>query len=639
MASVLAAKYAEERTKRLRPDGIHQYTTVRSSSTLQDLGFDPWIDYEALAAEEPCLKDGDQIKFLIIGAGHSGLLYAHRLIEAGFQSTDIRIVDTAGGFGGTWYWNRYPGLMCDVESYCYMPLLEETGYMPSHKYSPGLEIREHAERIAGQNQLQALFSTKVDSQTWDEDRLDWVVNMTRNLGLKRESHGLKVRAQFVLAAGGIFPDPKVPNLLGLDQIRKNTHVFHTSRWDYDYTGGSQEDPALVNLKDKVVGIIGTGATAIQIIPAVAKWAKHLYVFQRTPSYCGARLQKKTDLETWSKVAHGKGWQLERQQNLNSFLTNDPSPVDLVNDGWTEQRSLAGLTGNPKLVTPDNVEDHLASLFELDVARAEKVRARVDGVVKDAATAESLKAWYPGWCKRPTFHDDYLEAFNQPNVTLVDTNGKGVDKYTGRGLTANGVEYNLDTLILATGFEVKLSALSPAGRMHTKTVGRGGRDLQEKWSGEDYGSIFGVATNQFPNLFFNAFSGSASSLNLTSVFDLSAKLTAYIISEAARKAQGSEKLIVEASKDGEDKYTAEVKKRALWFSVLSTCTPGYFTEEGAASNIKPEELDRVAKYSNWGGGPLDFEQLVEDFKDKVPWKDLIFNSRLEGGIKSLYLGFR
>ncbi|KAK7430491.1 hypothetical protein QQZ08_003010 [Neonectria magnoliae] len=615
MASVLALRYAEERNKRLRAEGALQYTSLRSSADLKDLGIDPWIDYESLIAETPSLKDGDRIKFLVIGGGHSGLLYSHRLIEAGFASTDIRIVDTAGGYGGTWYWNRYPGLMCDVESYCYLPLLEETGYMPSHKYCPGREIRQHAERIAAFNNLQALFSTKVVSQAWDEDKAEWVVKMTRNLGPKGGTHNLEVRAQFVLPAGGVFPDPKVPNLQGFDELRKNRHVFHTARWDYDYTGGSQEDPSLVNLKDKVVGIIGTGATAIQVVPIVAKWAKHLYVFQRTPSYCGARMQKETDLETWSKVAHGKGWQLERQRNFNSFLSNSPAAVDLVSDGWTEQRALAGLTGHPKLITPDKIEDHLASLFELDVPRAEKVRARVDEVVRDATTAEKLKAWYSGWCKRPTFHDDYLEAFNQPNVTLVDTDGKGIDRYTPNGLEANGVQYDLDALILATGFESQMRGLSPTGRMQIKTAGRGAVELQEKWVGEDYGSIFGAATNQFPNLFFNGYSGAGTSLNLTSVFDINAKLVAHIIAVASRRAQDSGKLVVEASKDGEEKYTAEVKKRALWFAGLSTCTPGYFSEEGAIAAKKPEELDQVARYTPWGGGPLEFEDVVDSFKAK------------------------
>ncbi|KAI1084831.1 putative monooxygenase [Whalleya microplaca] len=613
MTANLALKYAEERNKRLRPDTVHQYSSVRSAE-IADLGHDPWIDYQALANEKPFINDGDRIKFLIIGGGHSGLLYAHRLIEAGFQSSDICIVDTAGGYGGTWYWNRYPGLMCDVESYCYLPLLEETGHIPSYKYSPGFEIRQHSERIAKKNDLHALFGTKVDSQKWDEEKGEWTVKMTRNFEPVREAFSITVQAQFVLGAGGIFPSPKIPNLPGFDELRSHKHVFHTSRWDYEYTGGSQEDPALVNLKDKVVGIIGTGATAVQVVPAVAKWAKHLYVFQRTPSYCGARMQRKTDPETWKKVAYKEGWQLERRQNFNSFVSNDPAPVDLVNDGWTEQRALAGAIGNPKLITPDKVEEHLSDLFKLDVPRAEKVRARVDEVVKDVATAEKLKPWYHGWCKRPTFHDDYLEAFNLPNVTLVDTDGKGIDRYTKHGIVANGVEYVLDTLILGTGYTSNLATTSPTERMDTKTVGRDERELQAKWiNSDDFGTLLGVATNQFPNLFFNAFSGAATSLNLTSVLDINAKLVANIISEASRKAQNPEKLIIEVSKDAEDKYTAEVKRRSLWFSVMAACTPGYFSEEGAAATKTPEELERIAKYSTWGGGPLDYETMVDAYK--------------------------
>ncbi|KAF4632913.1 hypothetical protein G7Y89_g5204 [Cudoniella acicularis] len=619
MASTLATKYAEERSKRLRSDASDQYADVRSAE-FSDLGLDPWIDYEALANEEPALKNGDRVKFLITGAGHSGLLYAHRLIEAGFKSDDICLIDNAGGYGGTWYWNRYPGLQCDVESYVYLPLLEETGYMPKHKYSRGKEIREHAERIAAHNKLRALFGTKVDVQEWDEANGEWVVKMTRDLGPKRGTANITARAQFVLVAGGVFPTPKVPILPGFAEFRSRKQVFHTSRWDYKITGGTQDDPALVNLKDKVVGIIGTGATAIQVVPILAKYAKHLYVFQRTPSYCGPRGQKVTDPETWSQVANKKGWQYARQRNFNSFLTNDPELVNLVNDGWTEQRALSGITGNPKFVSPDKIEEHLSAMFELDVPRAEKVRRRVDEVVKDPAVAEKLKAWYPGWCKRPTFHDGYLESFNQPNVTLVDTNGKGVERYTKDGIMANGVEYALDLLVLSTGFTVKLIATAPSARASMKVIGRDGRELQDKWSSNDYATLFGVATNQFPNLFLNGFSGGATSLNLTSVFDVNAKLAAYMIAEATRKAQGSDKVIVEVTKEEEDKFTAEVKNKSAWFSVLPTCTPGYFTEEGAVTKLKSlEEQERVGKFTTWGGGPIDFAQIIEGYKSKGDMK--------------------
>lgn len=618
MAAAVIAKYAEERDKRLnlRPDGLKQYTNVHLSEKYSDLGKDPWIDYDALAQEEPSLKDGDRIKFLITGGGHSGLLYAHRLIEAGFKSDDIRIIDTAGGFGGTWYWNRYPGLMCDVESYIYLPLLEETGFVPSYKYSPGYEIRKNAEKIAEIDNLKALFSTKVDSLEWDEEKGEWIVKMTRNFGPRHGSHGLTVRAQFVLTAGGIFPDPKVPNVPGYDLLRSQKHIFHTSRWDWDYTGGSERNPAMENLKDKVVAIIGTGATAVQAVPAVAKWAKRLYVFQRTPSHCGARRQRETDPKTWSEVAYKKGWQVERQDNFNSFLTNDPEPINLVNDGWTDTPGSSGTLGNPRLVTASELDEHFNRMIKLDLPQAEKVRARVDEVVKDPATAEKLKAWYPNWCKRPTFHDDYLEAFNKPNVVLVDTDGKGVERYTKDGLTANGTDYEIDVLILGTGFQAQMSALAPTSRMHAKTIGRDGRELQEKWASANYGTLIGVATNQFPNLFFNAISGFGVSFNLTSTNDVNARLVANIISQASRRARDPNKLIIEATKVGEDEYIEEVKKRALALSVMATCTPGYFSDEGSASRSHSTEgSSDSAKYAPWGGGARDFSRMVEAYKAK------------------------
>ncbi|KAF7556601.1 hypothetical protein G7Z17_g1341 [Cylindrodendrum hubeiense] len=612
MTSALALKYADERSKRLRPQGHEQYTNVRADG-FEDLGKDPWLDYDALNNQEAAIKDGDRIKFLIVGAGHSGLLFAHRLIQAGFNSDEIRLVDVAGGFGGTWYWNRYPGLMCDVESYVYLPLLEETGYVPTQKYVRGLEIRNHAERIAALDQVRGLFSTKVDSQEWDEHNNEWVVNMTQNRGPDLEDHAIGVRAQFVLNAAGIFPTPKIPIIPGFSQFRSQKRVFHTSRWDYNYTGGTEADPALVNLKDKVVGIIGTGATAIQVVPIVAKWAKHLYVFQRTPSYCGPRMNRATDQKTWPDISHGKNWQLERMRNFNSFISNDPAPVDLVNDGWTDHRAFAGVVGNPKRITPDNLDSHLSDMFKLDVARSNRVRARVDDEVNDPATAEKLKPWYQGWCKRPTFHDDYYQAFNQPNVTLVDTEGKGVEECTQSGIIANGVEYNLDTLILATGFTVNALPTAPSVRMDALVIGRHKTELQEKWVSKEYGSLFGIATNQFPNHFFYGHSGTVTSANLTSIFDMTAKLTAYIISEASRRATNPEKLVVEVTKEAEEGYTAKVKERALWYSGLQACTPGYFNGEGIAVTSKVD-LARMAMYSPWGGGILDYERMTEEYKD-------------------------
>ena len=206
----------------------------------------------------------------IIGGGFGGLLMGGRLREAGFD--DIRVIEKAGDFGGTWYWNRYPGAMCDVESYCYLPLLEELNYIPKHKYSYAPEIFEHSKAIARHYDLykNACLQTGVSALRWDDTSGRWIIHTDR---------GDAIRAQFVAMANGPLNRPKLPGIPGITSF--TGHTFHTSRWDYDYTGGDS-DGNLTGLRDKRVAIIGTGATAVQCIPHLGEWAKHLYVFQRTP---------------------------------------------------------------------------------------------------------------------------------------------------------------------------------------------------------------------------------------------------------------------------------------------------------------------------------------------------------------------
>ncbi|KAH7350657.1 hypothetical protein BKA65DRAFT_582608 [Rhexocercosporidium sp. MPI-PUGE-AT-0058] len=610
----LLDKYASERSKRLRADGTAQYTTV---------------DHSAIAAQDPPLKDGGHIKFLIVGAGHNGILFAARLIEAGFNTKDIVLVDVAGGYGGTWYWNRYPGLMCDVEGYCYLPLLEETGYMPKHKYSFGEEIRGQSERIAKQFGLTGMFCTKVEKQVWDEERGKWRVDLTQSLGSVREPTSITVDAQFVFLAGGVLAVPKVSNAPGFSEFRAaagdggKKDVFHTSRWDYSVTGGSQEVPDLVNLRNKRVAIIGTGATAVQAVPHLAKWAKHLYVIQRTPSYCGERGQKDTIPVDWAKIADGPGWQRRRAKNLNSYLVADPEPVDLVNDGWSQNQARAGLIGGGSWVvdgTASSVEEHLRKLLEIDSPIAERLRARIDRVVREPKTAEKLKPWYPGWCKRPTFNDDYLEAFNCSNVTLVDTDGQGIEKYTSTGLVVAGEELEIDVLVLATGF-ASLTQFTPAGRQNAPIIGRGGRDMDEKWACADFGTLFGVATNGYPNFFSCHTLGMGLSYNMTSSFDAAARLVAYVVATASEQSTDPEKLVIGVSKEGEERWTDEVAKRAGWYSSLATCTPSYFNNEGEGSGkqLSPEEAKLAARKVGWGAGINDYQRLLDEYVQRIDGK--------------------
>ncbi|KAM0806665.1 hypothetical protein AB5N19_07002 [Seiridium cardinale] len=611
----LVEKYALERNKRIRPDGLKQYMDTRTPG-VQDLAKDPWVDYDALAKQPVPLRDGSHIRFVIIGAGHNGLLFAARLIEAGFKTEEIVIVDTAGGFGGTWYWNRYPGLMCDVEGYVYLPLLEETGYMPKHKYSYGAEIRGQSERIAAKWKIQAMFCTKVEEQKWDDDKRQWTLKIIRNLGPSREPENMTVTSQFILSAGGVLSIPKVPKAPGFQEFRRSHHVFHTSRWDYNYTGGSQQDPSMVNLQNKRVAIIGTGATAVQAVPELAKWAKHLYVIQRTPSYCGERNQRETDPHAWAQIAGQPGWQRERQINFNHFVTNDPVDVDLVNDGWTATLGAAGLIGSPRRVTPETVDQFIDELVQVDTPQANKVRDRIGREIRDPLTAEKLKPWYPGWCKRPTFNDDYLQSFNRPNVTLVDTDGKGIESFTELGLKAGGQELEIDVLILATGF-ISGGTQTPSQRLDAPIIGRNGRSIDDKWTSADFGTLFGITLHQFPNYFASFFPGGTASYNLTSGYDIGAKLIAYVIAEACRTAEDPGRLVIEASKASEDLYSREVSSRALGSAALRICTPTYFTGEGTLTQrpATAEEAQLKAKKANWGTGINEFRKMVESYMSR------------------------
>jgi len=637
MASNLAEKYAQERLKRLRSDGNGQYVNTRSTE-INDLSADPWADYEALAAQPQPLKDGGSVRFLIVGGGHQGICYAARLVEAGFDPSEVVVTDVAGGVGGTWYWNRYPGLMCDVEGYCYLPFLEETDYAPKHKYSFGAEIRGQSERVVAKYKFGTMLCTQINRQVWREDRGRWEVTMTQSLGHVRKPTQLTVDVQFLIVTGGVLSLQKVPRAPGFPEFRARHDIFHTARWNYAITGGSQEAPDMEKLRDKRVAIIGTGATGVQAIPHLAKWAKHLYVIQRTPSYCGPRGQKETTPEDWAKITEsGKGWQERRRMNLDSHLTGNPEPVDLVDDGWSHNGGRAGLIGGSGWkVTPETVPQHVEKLLSIDTPHAEKLRARIDEIVKDPKVAEKLKPWYPGWCKRPTFNDDYLPTFNRDNVTLVDTDGQGIKEYTERGIVVAGgdhagVELDIDVLVLATGFTVG-GTLSPEERVEAPIIGTGGKSLGKVWDapdskepeGERFSTLFGLARPGFPNLFFSHSVGSTASYNLTSPYDQSAKILARVMRTAIDQAgeQAAQKLVIEANRAAADKWTDLIAGTTAWYAALLTCTPSYFNDEGAAAiapTPSPEEQAAKARRGAHGEGVNEFKRITNEYMDKLPQK--------------------
>ncbi|MBT5865958.1 MAG: NAD(P)/FAD-dependent oxidoreductase, partial [Ilumatobacter sp.] len=487
----LKRKYLAERDKRLRTDGNEQYIEV--TGDFSDFVDDP---YERAADRGPVF---DHVDVVVVGGGFGGLLMGGRLREAGFN--DIRLIEKGGDFGGTWYWNRYPGAMCDVESYCYLPMLEELDYLPKHKYSFAPEIMEHSKNIARHYRLydNALLSTAVTHVEWDDDAGHWVIDT---------DWGDKMTARVIAMANGPLNRPKLPGIDGINDYQG--HTFHTSRWDYDYTGGTNEG-GLDGLADKRVGIIGTGATAVQCVPHLGASAKELYVFQRTPSSVDVRNNRETPDDFLA--GQESGWQYRRMENFNKLVTGADQDEDLVNDGWTDiMRNLTGIaakTASKKLgrrLTPAE----RGELMEMaDYRKMETVRRRAQEIVDDPNVAESLKPYYRQFCKRPCFHDEYLPTFNRPNVHLVDTEGKGVDRFTETGLVANGEHYELDCIIFATGFEVGTTYTRRSGY---DIVGRGGQVLSDKWA-DGLRTLHGLQTEGFPNAFFLGFTQGAVTVNV------------------------------------------------------------------------------------------------------------------------------
>ena len=548
----LRAKYQTERDKRIRPEGNAQYVEVNGE--FAHFVDDPYV--EPGFTREPLT---DEVEIVIIGGGFGGLMAGARFREAGMK--DIRIIEAGGDFGGTWYWNRYPGAQCDVESYCYLPLLEELGYMPKEKYSYAPEIYEHSQRIANAYDLYdgACFQTKVTDLRWDEKSARWIVSTDRDDAMQ---------ARFVVMATGPLNRPKLPSIPGLEDF--DGHTFHTSRWDYDYTGGDHNGN-LHKLTDKRVAVIGTGATTIQSVPYVGEYAQQLYLFQRTPSSVDNRGNAPTDLK-WAETLE-PGWQRERRQNFNDMVIGRPVEKDLVNDGWTEIfRNLASMM--PRRGEAGVSLEEAAALAELaDFRKMNGIRARVDANVHDHDTAATLKPWYRQFCKRPTFNDEYLPTFNRPNVTLVDTSdSQGVERITSKGVVANGVEYEVDCIIYATGFEVGTAYTRRAGyEIH----GQDGKKLSDYWA-DGMKTLHGFSAHGFPNCFQLGLGQNGLSVNLTAVLDDQARHVAYIINEV--KTRGAR--YSQPTAEAEAEWVATIRSLAyLNTEFFEACTPGYYNNEG------------------------------------------------------------
>ena len=562
----LREKYAAERAKRLRPDGGDQYLELEGEYA-EFYEVDP---YTPRTERDPVVEDADVV---ILGGGFAGLLAGAYLKKAGV--TGIRVIEMAGDFGGVWYWNRFPGIQCDNDAYCYIPLLEELGFMPSKKFADGAEIFGHCRNIGKHFGLYdgALFSTQVRELWWEDGTQRWRISTAR---------GDDIRARFVVMAQGSYNRPKLPGIPGIKEYRNaGGHVFHSARWDYDYTGGDA-DGGLQKLADKRVALVGTGATGIQLVPHLGRDAQQLYVFQRTPSSVDARTNPPTDPQ-WAASLQ-PGWQEERKRNFHNwspFVGVVFGEPDLVCDFWTELgRNLTARIAalpDPAAVT---VEQIMELREEEDYKIMERLRRRVAEIVEDPETAEALMPYYRFMCKRPTSSEHYLATFNRPNVTLIDVSeSKGVERLTDKGIVANGVEFEVDCVIFASGFEISTEIRR---RFAIESItGRGGLSLFDHWR-DDYKTLHGMTSRGFPNQFFMGFIQGGVSANTTAMFEQQAQHIAYLIAEAQKRGA----TVVEPTQEAQDNWVRTVRELSIDNSAFElSCTPGYYNNEGRGGAVR------------------------------------------------------
>ncbi len=549
------AKYREFKEARR---GAADYINMEGefAKYLEDVYSDAPVEREALS---------DECEILVVGAGFAGLLLWYRLKAAGFQ--DVRFCEKGGDVGGTWYWNRYPGIACDVESYSYFPLLEEMGYVPSMKFASGFEILEYCQSMAEKFGFydKCLFHTTVDETKWDEEAARWTVITDR---------GDKMRARYVILANGILTTPKLAKIDGMEKFQGE--AFHTSRWNYH-----------VELEGKRIGIIGTGATSVQAVPELSKIAKELHVFQRTPSSIDVRDQRETTDEEREQWANEPGWAVARRERLA-----------LISAGRTALKGnddfLAGkvdVNANRKQhATKISPEELIQKQLNANFRIMEQIRARVDEIVEDPKTAEALKPYYPYGCKRPTFHDEYLPAFNKPHVHLVDTAPMGVQEINERGVVHNGVEYPVDVLIYATGFQWMATST------FNMITGRGGKTLQQKWAEHGTRTFLGLHSQGFPNLFImSGPQGGGGQFNFTRTIDMHVKYAVSTLEMLRDKGSRT----IDITEQSEIEYAKHCAEADILTSPLRDCL-SYYNGDGDAP---PGSL---AYY----GGPVKWHEIRE-----------------------------
>jgi cyclohexanone monooxygenase len=472
---------------------------------------------------------------VVVGAGFAGMYMLYRLRAQGFS---VKVFEQGGDVGGTWYWNRYPGARCDVESMQYSysfseELQQEWNW--SERYAPQPEILNYARHVADRFNLRPhiAFNTRVDRAVFDENGSKWEVTT---------SDGRTVRASLVVLATGCLSNARVPDIKGLSGFKGE--VYHTGHWPHegvDFTG-------------KRVGIIGTGSSAIQSVPVIASQAGHLFVFQRTPNF--SIPARNAALTAEEREAFRSNYpeirRFAREDSRNAIYAELPDRGALddgentrlakYEDRW-EKGGLTFMLAYNNLLLDQAANDTAANF----------VRKKIAEIVADPNTARMLQPDnHPIGTKRICVDTDYYATFNRPNVTLVDIRPDGIEEIRNDAVRVAGKDYEIDALVLATGFDAMTGSVAKID-----ISGRGGRTLKQKWS-EGPKTYLGLMSEGFPNLFIITGPGSPSVLsNMIVSIEQHVDWIADCLS--FMRERGLE--VIEATREAEEKWVAHVNEVA------------------------------------------------------------------------------
>jgi cyclohexanone monooxygenase len=473
---------------------------------------------------------------VVVGAGFSGMYMLHRLRGLGFSA---RVFEQGSGVGGTWYWNRYPGARCDVESmqysYSFSDELQQE-WCWSERYAPQPEILKYANHVADRFDLRRdiQFNTSVQSCVFDENANVWSVTM---------SDGRTVTAKFVVLATGCLSNARKPDIKGLESFEGP--VYHTGNWPHE----------AVDFTGLRVGIIGTGSSGIQSVPVIAEQAKHLTVFQRTPNYSiPARNAPLTDAERRSfQDNYTEIRRFAREDAKNGIYTDMPDRGAL-DDGDNERRGRYEARWQRGGLTFMSVYNNLALDKAANDTAADFVREKIGDTVKDTATAKLLQPTsYPIGTKRICIDTDYFETFNRSNVSLVDIKTNPIEEILPHAVRVAGKDHEIDALVLATGFDAMTGSVA---RIDIR--GRDGLTLNRKWT-EGPKTYLGLMSAGFPNLFVITGPGSPSVLS-NMIVSIEQHVDWIADCLTWMRSRGLEAM--EASQDAEDKWVAHVNEVAF-----------------------------------------------------------------------------